>query len=275
MEFALKYALAAIFLVSSFASLGAANSNRATMNQMDKLKDQVDPKHQYSESERTMGAMAALWQWKLGHGDTVGAEESAAGMVAYYKMMFNRYESVTEACTKKGDTNGVCTAAVKAYEQVPDGQKLDVSKDAKGNIQTTVMGEDGKVVRHQVMSPDQVLKWVTGGGIQNFNQLIVAAGGQLAEAEKVRSSASLSPSPQKSQKTEKRSGTGFFVSDDGYLITNEHVVNSCEKLQAIDDTGQQFAIRIVRVSKSDDLALLRVRPETSRLITKFSEHEAD
>lgn len=73
--------------------------------------------------------------------------------------------------------------------------------------------------------------------------------------------APLPPSSKKSEKDNKRHGTGFFVSNDGYLITNEHVVKSCEKLQAIDGAGQQFQVRVVRVSEPDDLALLKVETE--------------
>jgi S1-C subfamily serine protease len=65
------------------------------------------------------------------------------------------------------------------------------------------------------------------------------------------------PPIQETTKPQKSSGTGFFVSSDGYLITNAHVVDSCETLRAIDDARNQFLVQVVRVPKSDDLALLK------------------
>ena len=70
---------------------------------------------------------------------------------------------------------------------------------------------------------------------------------------------SQSPPPPKEESPASRvsQGTGFFVSKDGYLITNEHVVESCQKIDAITVSGQRIPLRTLRVSKTDDLALLK------------------
>lgn len=70
---------------------------------------------------------------------------------------------------------------------------------------------------------------------------------------------SQSPSQLKEESPASRvsQGTGFFVSKDGYLITNEHVVESCQKIDAITVSGQRIPLRAIRVSKTDDLALLK------------------
>lgn len=63
--------------------------------------------------------------------------------------------------------------------------------------------------------------------------------------------------PPKQPESKKSSGTGFYVSGDGYLITNRHVIESCNRLNAIDESGKRNPLRVVRVLQSDDIALLK------------------
>jgi len=52
-------------------------------------------------------------------------------------------------------------------------------------------------------------------------------------------------------------GSGFFVSEDGYLVTNAHVVEDAKRVKVRTKTGVQNAT-IVEVDKVNDLALLKV-----------------
>lgn len=63
--------------------------------------------------------------------------------------------------------------------------------------------------------------------------------------------------PPKQPESKKSSGTGFYVSSDGYLVTNRHVIESCETLNAINESGKRIPLRVVRVLQLDDLALLK------------------
>ena len=51
-------------------------------------------------------------------------------------------------------------------------------------------------------------------------------------------------------------GTGFFVTDDGYLITNFHVVKEGAEVRLVTRHGN-ISARVVRVDSSNDLALLK------------------
>ena len=53
------------------------------------------------------------------------------------------------------------------------------------------------------------------------------------------------------------SGSGFFVSADGYLITNHHVVKGARRLQ-IQIGGATYPASVVRVDRTNDLALVKV-----------------
>jgi len=52
------------------------------------------------------------------------------------------------------------------------------------------------------------------------------------------------------------SGTGFFITDDGYLITNQHVAGEGAKVRVVTATGT-FPARVVKVDKANDLTLLK------------------
>jgi serine protease Do len=51
-------------------------------------------------------------------------------------------------------------------------------------------------------------------------------------------------------------GTGFFVSEQGHILTNNHVAEGCGVLTVHSSTGEQQQARLVRADKTNDLALL-------------------
>ena len=52
------------------------------------------------------------------------------------------------------------------------------------------------------------------------------------------------------------SGSGFFITDDGYLITNNHVVKDAAKVRLVTSAGLIDA-KVVKVDAANDLALLK------------------
>ena len=73
------------------------------------------------------------------------------------------------------------------------------------------------------------------------------------------------PAPQvRSNKTiAAASGSGFAVSSSGYVITNNHVINGCQKVK-IHHKGKTIPVTVVTYDPSNDLALLKgdFRPST-------------
>lgn len=54
------------------------------------------------------------------------------------------------------------------------------------------------------------------------------------------------------------SGSGFFISDDGYIMTNKHVVGDPEANFKIDLGGQTHDAEVVYRDPEDDLAILKI-----------------
>ncbi len=59
-------------------------------------------------------------------------------------------------------------------------------------------------------------------------------------------------------------GTGFFITDDGYLISNHHVVKDAAKVRLVTSAGLIDA-KVVKVDAANDLALLKVNGKFSPL----------
>lgn len=56
-------------------------------------------------------------------------------------------------------------------------------------------------------------------------------------------------------------GSGFVISEDGYIITNNHVVEKAEDIQVILEDGEKYKTKIVGTDPKTDLALLKIEPK--------------
>lgn len=53
-------------------------------------------------------------------------------------------------------------------------------------------------------------------------------------------------------------GSGFFVSDDGYIVTNNHVVENGSKFTIVMHDGKEHEARLIGADKRSDLAVLKI-----------------
>ncbi len=63
-------------------------------------------------------------------------------------------------------------------------------------------------------------------------------------------------------------GTAFFVSDQGYALTNHHVIDGCRSIAALQD-GRPISAHVVRRDERNDLALIRVHVPATVPFAKF------
>jgi S1-C subfamily serine protease len=82
--------------------------------------------------------------------------------------------------------------------------------------------------------------------------------------------------PPKVSTAQSGTGSGFFVSKMGHIITNAHVVKGCNKITVGDSANKQVPAEVVNTDRTNDLALLKlssldmVSAETKSLIQKLS-----
>jgi serine protease Do len=66
------------------------------------------------------------------------------------------------------------------------------------------------------------------------------------------------PGPLQEEPHTAKSGTGFFVTNDGRVITNAHVVRDCSEIHVGTGQGNFVDARLVARDTTNDLALLKV-----------------
>jgi serine protease Do len=77
------------------------------------------------------------------------------------------------------------------------------------------------------------------------------------------------PQPQQKMTAE---GSGFFISPDGYAVTNNHVVGDAKTVEVIMDNGHKLTGKVVGTDKQTDLALIKVDDGSNLPYVKFADH---
>lgn len=68
-------------------------------------------------------------------------------------------------------------------------------------------------------------------------------------------------------------GSGVIISDDGYIITNNHVIENAEKVSVKLNDNREFDAQVVGTDPSTDIALLKVKAENLPYI-KYGDSDA-
>jgi serine protease Do len=82
-----------------------------------------------------------------------------------------------------------------------------------------------------------------------------------------------SEAPRQQPRRFTAAGSGFLISADGYIVTNNHVVDNAEKVTVVFDDGNEMEATVVGVDERTDLAVVKVEGETDLPFVKLSETE--
>src|SRR5580700_2672848 len=66
-------------------------------------------------------------------------------------------------------------------------------------------------------------------------------------------------------------GSGFFISADGYAVTNNHVVDSADKVEVTTDDGKTYSAKVIGTDARTDVALIKVEGSSNFPFAKLSD----
>ncbi|MCB1443317.1 MAG: Do family serine endopeptidase [Methyloceanibacter sp.] len=72
------------------------------------------------------------------------------------------------------------------------------------------------------------------------------------------------PTPPSKHTPSLAQGSGFFISDDGYIVTNNHVVEDADDITVTMEDGEKFDAKLIGTDPRTDLALIKVTDKTNK-----------
>ncbi|MEH6951013.1 Do family serine endopeptidase [Nitrobacter sp. NHB1] len=69
-------------------------------------------------------------------------------------------------------------------------------------------------------------------------------------------------------------GSGFFISADGYAVTNNHVVDDADKVEVTTDSGKTYSAKVIGTDPRTDIALIKVEGGSNFPFAKLSDDKA-
>lgn len=80
-------------------------------------------------------------------------------------------------------------------------------------------------------------------------------------------------SPENSEPIQSGLGSGVIISEDGYIVTNNHVIDGAEKLEVLMNDNNTYDAKIIGTDEATDLALIKIDAEGLSPIT-FGDSDA-
>ena len=136
----------------------------------------------------------------------------------------------------------------------PEIKKRSVSEPFASIYDATVAYGRNQIKQNGSVSIYRLIEEMRRAIVQSANSN-VAAGRPSVSSEPP----SITPSvPQGKMPRTRSSGSGFFVTQAGHLLTNAHVVDDCTTISVKSSDGQTGVAQVIAADQNDDLALLRL-----------------
>ncbi|MEN6468001.1 MAG: DegQ family serine endoprotease [Smithella sp.] len=68
-------------------------------------------------------------------------------------------------------------------------------------------------------------------------------------------------------------GSGFIISNDGYIFTNNHVVEQADKILVKISDGKEYEAKVIGTDANTDIALIKIKPDNSLPVAEIGDSE--
>ncbi|MDB2549317.1 DegQ family serine endoprotease [Porticoccaceae bacterium] len=79
--------------------------------------------------------------------------------------------------------------------------------------------------------------------------------------------------PQPPARQARSMGSGFVISEDGYLLTNHHVIDQADEIQVLFSDRREYSAKVIGSDRRSDLALLKIEAKNLPTI-KFADADS-
>lgn len=70
---------------------------------------------------------------------------------------------------------------------------------------------------------------------------------------------------------EEGTGSGFIISEDGYIVTNNHVISGGTSVRVLLNTGSEYEAKIVGRDSKTDLAVIKIEPKEKLTVAELGD----
>lgn len=71
--------------------------------------------------------------------------------------------------------------------------------------------------------------------------------------------------------TSEGSGSGIIISEDGYIVTNNHVIDGASSIRVALNTGSEYEAKVIGTDSKTDLAVIKIQPEESLTVAELGD----
>ena len=68
-------------------------------------------------------------------------------------------------------------------------------------------------------------------------------------------------------------GSGFIISNDGYIFTNNHVVEKADKILVRVSDGKEYQAKVIGTDAKTDIALIKIKPQNSLPVVELGDSD--